>query len=168
MKRKIQEGIFPWGPPLGYRSPTKPSEKKNQPDEADQPLFGVLQKAWKELATGAYTKAEIRRLMETWGVTNRRGQSLSPQAVDNLFRNYYYAGILLDPWSGEEHRGQHAPMVSQETFAKVQQIVTRRSRSIPQHKHRPEFPLRGFVRCRSCKLYMTGSFSRGRTQRYPY
>ncbi len=59
-------------------------------------------------------------------------------------------------------------MVSQETFAKVQQIVTRRSRSIPQHKHRPEFPLRGFVRCRSCKRYMTGSFSRGRTQRYPY
>ena len=45
MQRKIQEGIFPWGPPLGYRSSTRPGEKKNQPDEANQPLFGLLQKA---------------------------------------------------------------------------------------------------------------------------
>ena len=106
--------------------------------------------------------------MNIWGVTNRRGQFLTPQAIDNLFRNSYYAGVLLDPWSGEEHQGQDAPMVSQEIFAKVQQVVTRRSRSIPHQKHRPEFPLRGLVRCQSCKRYMTGSFSRGRSQRYPY
>jgi len=168
MRRRIQEGIFPWKPPVGYRRSTTKGEKKTEPDQPDQPLFGLLQKAWKEFASGAYTKAEIRRLMDSWGVHALDGRPLSPQSVDNFFNNSYYAGILLDPWSGEEHQAQHPAMVSREDFARVQLIVRRGSRSMPHHKERPEFPLRGLVRCPNCKAYMTGSFSRGRSQRYPY
>lgn len=168
MRRKIQEGIFPWKSPLGYKSSTKNGEKKTEPDQPDQPLFGLLQKAWQEFATGAYTKAEIRRLMAIWGITTRKGKPMSPQSVDEFFSNRYYTGILVDPWSGEEHEGQHIPMVSREDFARVQQIIKRRNRSIPHQKERPEFPLRGLVRCSSCLRYMTGSFSRGRSRRYPY
>jgi len=168
MRRKLQEGIFPWGPPLGYQSSTKNGEKKTQPDRPDSPLFGLLQKAWKGFSTGAYTKAEIRRRMDSWGVVNRRGRPLSPQTIDNLFRNPYYAGILIDPWSGEEHQGQHIPMATQETFARVQQIIARRNRSVPHQKQRPEFPLRGLARCGRCLRHLTGSFSRGRSKRYPY
>jgi site-specific DNA recombinase len=168
MRRKIQEGIFPWKPPLGYKSPRAVREKKNRPDEPDQPLFGLLQKAWQQFATGVYTKREIRRIMEHWGIFTRKGAPLSDQSVDNLFRNPYYAGILTDPWSGEEYQGLHLPMISREEFAHVQQLVTRRSRSIPHHTHREEFPLRGLVRCKGCSQYLTGSFSRGRSKRYPY
>lgn len=168
MKRKLQEGIFPWRAPLGYKSSTTSGEKKTQPDQPDQPLFGLLQKAWREFSTGAYTKAEIRRLMNTWGIQTRKGTLLTAQSLDNFFRNSYYAGILVDPWSNEEHRGQHVPMVTQEEFARVQQIVGRRNRSIPHQKQRVEFPLRGLVRCGNCRAYMTASFSRGRSQRYPY
>src|SRR3989442_7604035 len=71
MRRKLQEGIFPWKPPLGYKSSTRKDEKKNEPDLPGQPLFGLLQKAWKEFATGAYTKAEMRRLIESWGVETK-------------------------------------------------------------------------------------------------
>jgi site-specific DNA recombinase len=68
MRRKIQEGIFPWGPPLGYKGAARESTKKTKPDEPDQPLFGLLQRAWKEFSTGAHTKADIQRLMASWGV----------------------------------------------------------------------------------------------------
>ena len=108
MRRKIQDGIFPWKPPLGYKSSTKSGEKKTEPDRPDQPLFGLLQKAWKEFATGAYTKQEIRRLMETWGVQTQKAAPISNQSLDNFFRNKYYAGILVDPWSGEEPRAAHS------------------------------------------------------------
>lgn len=168
MKRKLQEGIFPWGPPLGYKSSVKSEEKKTEPDEPAQPLFGLLQKAWKEFATGTYTKAEMRRLTSTWGVLTPKGEALSPQSLDNFFRNPYYAGILVDPWSREEHDGKHVPMVSREEFARVQQIISRRNRSLPHQKERSEFPLRGLVRCHGCRAYMTASFSRGRSRRYPY
>src|SRR5665213_3597350 len=55
MRRKIEEGIFPWRPPLGYRSPVVAGEKKTLPDLPNQAVFGLLQKAWKEFATGTHT-----------------------------------------------------------------------------------------------------------------
>src|SRR5213083_2384785 len=167
MRRKLQEGLFPWKPPLGYKSSTTNGEKKTEPDRPDQPLFELLQKTWKEFSTGAYTKAEIRRLMTNWGVLTQQGKPISNQSLDEFFVNSYYAGILVDPWTSDEHEGRHVPMVSKEDFARVQQIIKRRNRSIPHQKQRPEFPLRGLVRCRRCSHYMTASFSRGYSQRYP-
>jgi len=168
MRRKIQEGIFPWKPPLGYVSSTVNGKKKTQSDRPSQPLFDLLQKAWRTFTTGAYTKAEIGRLMSAWGIVASKGKSLSPQSLDNLFRNHYYAGILVDPWSGGEYPGQHIPMVTPEEFAKVQQIIRRRNRAIPHQRVRPEFPLRGLARCSQCLRYLTGSFTRGRNNHYAY
>jgi site-specific DNA recombinase len=167
MRKKLQDGFFPWNPPLGYQTVTR-GEKKTAPDQPTQPLFGLLQNAWKRFATGAYTKAEMLRLMASWGIVTRKGESLTPQSLDNFFRNPYYAGILVDPWSKEEFEGKHQPMVTREEFARVQQIIVARNRSEPHHCERPEFPLRGSVRCPVCKRYMTSSFSRGRGGRYPY
>src|SRR3989344_6128277 len=168
MRKKLQEGLFPWGPPLGYRSANTSGEKKTKPDQPDQPVFNLLQKAWREFATGGYTKAEMRRLMAAWGIATRKAQAMSAQSLDHFFQNKYYCGILVDPWTGAEYEGQHVPMVSREEFARVQQLIARRNHSIPHQKSRPEFPLRGVVRCNSCQRYMTGGFSRGRTRRYPY
>lgn len=168
MKRKLQEGIFPWKAPLGYKNSTGHREKKTRPDVANQPLFELLQRAWHEFATGAYTKAEIRRLMEGWGVQTEGGKPLTAQSIDHFFRNPFYAGILVDPWSKEECQGRHVPMVSHADFLRVQDIIIHRNRSIPHTKHRPEFPLRGLARCSGCQRYLTGSFSRGRGGRYPY
>jgi site-specific DNA recombinase len=168
MRRKIQEGIFPWGPPLGYKSSVTNGEKKTQPDKPAQPIFSLLQKAWKEFASGGYTKTEMQRLLTARGVRTAKGHPLSLQSVDNLFRNPYYAGVLVDPWSREEHEGKHVPMVSREEFARAQQKSVRRNHSEQHRKERSEFPLRGLVRCPDCSLYMTASFSRGRSRRYPY
>jgi site-specific DNA recombinase len=168
MRRRVQEGIFPWKPPLGYKSAARGDAKKTSPDEPDQPLFGLLQKAWKEFATGIHKKSDIQRLMDSWGVQTASGISMTAQSLDNFFRNPYYAGILVDPWSSEEYVGKHVPMVSREVFQRVQAILSRRSRAIPHHKERLEFPLRGLTRCAVCLQYLTGGFSKGRSKRYAY
>ena len=168
MKRRLQEGIFPWGPPLGYKSSVKGDEKKTQPDEPAQPLFGLLQKAWREFASGTYTKAEVGRLMTNWGILTAKGAPLSPQSLHQLFTNPYYTGILVDPWTGEEHEAKHIPMVTREEFARVRQILSKNNHSHPHQRERAEFPLRGIVRCPDCGRYMTSGFSRGRSKRYPY
>lgn len=168
MRRKIEAGIFPWKPPLGYRSVRRDSDKKNEPDVPDASVFNLLQKGWREFATGAYNKAQILRLMGTWGVTTRKGKLLTPQSLDQLFRNPYYAGILVDPWSGAEHKGQHVPMITHEQFARVQEIIRHRNRVIPHVREREEFTLRGAVRCPACQRCMTAGFSRGRSRRYAY
>ena len=168
LSRRLQEGIFPWKPPLGYKTRTQKGLKKNEPDQPDQPTFGLLQRAWRLFTTGAYRKAEVRRTMSSWGVLTRRGQSISAQSLDDLLKNKYYAGILVDPWSGEEYEGKHLPMVTQQEFARVQEIIGRRSHSISRRKARPEFPLRGIVRCAHCQHHLTAGLSRGRSSRYAY
>jgi hypothetical protein len=40
MRRKIQEGLFPWKPPLGYKSANRPGAKKTVPDVPD-PSSGI-------------------------------------------------------------------------------------------------------------------------------
>jgi DNA invertase Pin-like site-specific DNA recombinase len=168
MRRKIQEGLFPWKPPLGYKGSAQPGSKKTEPDQPDQPAFGILQKGWNEFATGAYTKAQILRLMTSRGLRTRTGSPLTNQAIDHILGDAFYAGIIRDPWSGEEHSGRHLPMVSRERFDAVQRIIARRNRSVPHQEIRPEFPLRTFVRCANCEDTLTGSFSRGRSKVYPY
>jgi site-specific DNA recombinase len=168
MRRRIQEGIFPWTPPLGYRNPSQRGEKKTVADVPAQPLFELGQKAWKEAATGAHTKAEMRRLMIAWGIVTKKGRHLSPQAVDNFFRNRYYAGALVDPWSGEEFMGRHVPMVSEAAFQRVQQVFGAKRGPATHQTLRAEFPLRGLVRCGKCERYLTAAFSKGRSGRYPY
>ncbi len=168
MQRRLYEGIFPWKPPFGYKSPVTNGEKKSVPDVPDRPTFNLLQRAWKLFATGAYTKAEMGRLMESWGLASAHGGSFSPQSLSRIFTNPYYKGVLVDPWSGKEYEGKHTPLVTKEEFARVQQIIAGRNRSIVHQKERPDFPLRGLVRCDACERVLTGAFTRGRSRRYPY
>jgi len=168
MRRKIQEGISPWRPPLGYKSNTVRGSKKTEPDQPDQPTFGLLQQAWNEFATGRYTKSQVLRLMTSRGLRARNGKQLSKQSLDYVFSDPYYAGILRDPWAKVEHLGRHMPMISRTTFEAVQQITAGRGRSIPHRTIRSEFPLRSTVRCSSCEHTLTGAFSRGRSSLYPY
>jgi DNA invertase Pin-like site-specific DNA recombinase len=168
MRRRIEEGIFPWKPPLGYRKGERTGTKKTVPDQPDYPTFTILQQAWIDFATGKYTKAQILRLIKARGLRTHAGRFLSFQSLDNIFTDVFYAGIIRDPWTGEEYTGRHIPMISRETFDAVQRVTQRRSRSVPHIAIRTEFPLRSFVRCKNCELALTGSFSRGRSKLYPY
>ena len=168
MRRKIREGIFPWGPPFGYKSSVTGNEKKTLPDFPDEPTFSLIRRAFAEFGTGAHTQSEMGRLMESWGLVGAHGKSFAPQSLYQLFTNPFYAGILVDPWSGEEFPGKHVPLVTTEDFARVQRVIAARNRSVPHQKEREEFPLRGFARCAACRHALTAAFSRGRNGSYPY
>src|SRR6201999_4581171 len=45
MRRKIKDGILPWGPPMGYISAQARGDKKPIPDKPDPRTFALLQKA---------------------------------------------------------------------------------------------------------------------------
>ncbi|HEV2199745.1 MAG TPA: recombinase family protein [Bryobacteraceae bacterium] len=168
MRRKLQDGIFPWGPPFGYKSSVTANEKKTLPDLPDEPAFSLIRRAFAEFATGAHSQAEMGRLIESWGLVAAHGKSFAPQSLYQLFTNPFYAGILIDPWSGEEYLGKHAPVVTPEEFAQVQRAIATRNRSVAHQKEREEFPLRGFVRCDACRHGFTAAFSRGRSRSYAY
>jgi len=66
-------------------------------------------------------------------------------------------------------RGSFEPLVSEELFARVQDVLEGRRVALSTHtRDNPEFPLRVFVSCAKCNTPLTGSLSKGRKKHYPY
>jgi len=166
MSQRLKEGIWPWQPPLGYLPPKMGN--KRVPDRPDPTCFEALKKAWHLFASGAYSKAAVVRLLRSWGVSGYRGNPITAQTLDQVLSNPFYAGVLRDPWTGNEHLGRHLPMVTVEEFAQVQQVIQRRNRSEKHHQIHEDFPVRGLARCPACSWPLTAAWTRGSHGRYAY
>ena len=95
---------------------------------------------------------------------DRRGRPLTSQAIGVLLRNQLYAGIVDVPEYGvRAKRGDFEPLISEDLFYRVQAVLSGRLPSTtPQQRAHPDFPLRAFVRCKSCGRGLTGSWSKQR------
>ena len=170
MQKRLAQGIWPWQPPIGYVNGMKQGERKKLvSDEPDQERFYLLQKAFRLYATGNYTIIALTASMNQWGLKTRTGKPMFKQLTERILRDKFYAGILIDPWSGEEHRGKHTPMITIEEYQKIQYIKENFSRlkNIPHIAVHPDFPLRRFVRC-VCGERMTASWRKGYSKKYAY
>ena len=78
--------------------------------------------------------------MASWGLVRAHGKSLAPQSLHQLFTNPFYAGILVDPWSGEEVPGKHPPLVTREEFAQAQRVIAPVIVPSPTRKIGKSFP----------------------------
>jgi len=129
-----------------------------------------VRRAFQEYVTGRHSKEQLLKQTSAWGLTNRRGRPLTSQAIGMLLRNQLYAGIVDVPEYGVRgKRGDFDPLITEELFYRVQAILSGRTPSTaPRQRAHPDFPLRGFVRCRSCGRGLTGSWSKGRSEYYAY
>jgi site-specific DNA recombinase len=134
----------------------------------------VLRRAIKKEIVGSPSRSARSNSWEFWwngGIVDRgiEGRRLSPQSFDRLLRNELYAGwICLPKWKLKE-RGIFEPLVTEEQFQRVQDILDGRRISVTvQKRNNPDFPLRVFVSCGECSTPLTGAWSTGRRSRYPY
>lgn len=172
MIKKIDQGIYPWKPPIGYKCAQfkKQGLKKSEPDPADKETFPIIQKALKEYSKGLCSQVELVRLLDKWGLKSIRGKKTSPQFVDRILGKYlkFYAGILVNPWTNEEVDGLHKPMITKEELYRVQLVRAGKAHTAKRDRYNPDFPLRRTVICASCKRPLTGSSPRGNGGRYLY
>jgi hypothetical protein len=85
-----------------------------------------------------------------------------------MLRNPLYAGWINSNGWGILTPGQFGPLIDTELFTKVEERFLGDNRARPRRSDSEEFPLRVFVRCAHCGKGLTGSFSKGRSRRYPY
>ena len=165
MQAALRSGRWTFQAPLGYQSaPTVGGGLVL--DEAKAPH---VRQAFEEYARGRFTRVEILRRMNSLGFRTRRGAPLSMQSFNMMLRNPIYAGrIEVKKWHCS-HLGNFEPVVSAETFRRVQARLQGKRASATQHRRdHPDFPLRRFVACQACGTPLTGSRSRGRGGRYAY
>lgn len=166
MKAALEQGRWTFVPPLGYLNAPKWSGKSLIPDPERGDL---VKRAFEEFATGRFPKEEVLQTATRLGLRTRSGLSLNPQSFGRMLTNRLYAGLIHVPEFGVSRRGDFEPLVSEETFHRVQAVVEGRIQVTgPRQRTRPDFPLKGLVRCEACGRPLTASWSKGRNGHYAY
>ena len=169
MKAAIEAGRWTFHPPLGYiRNQDATGRATITPDPERASL---VREAFEMCASGLHSKRAILRAVTELGLRTLRGKPLSAQTFQQMLRNPIYAGWLWVRTWGDlgRQRGDFEPIVSQEVFDAAQAVLEGKRLSIaPHHRNHPDFPLRVFARCGVCDTALTGSWSKGRNQRYAY
>jgi site-specific DNA recombinase len=167
MRAALDLGRWTFLAPLGYLNAPRAMGQSLMPDPERGP---IVRRLFKEYATGRFTKQQMLQKATQLGLTNRRGQPLSSQAIGMLLRNRLYIGMIDVPDFGvRDKRGDFAPLIPEDVFYKAQAVLSGKLPSIaPLMRNRPDFPLRGFVRCAVCDRGLTGSWSKGRSNYYAY
>lgn len=154
----LKAGRLPGCPPLGYiKVRDRPGFRGAGKVVPDPERFEIVQRMWKDMASGTTTVAEVwRRATEEWGLASRetRGANRVVPSVTTLygmFRNPFYAGIMR--YGAKRFEGEHKPMVTLEEFDRVQELI--RPAETPRPS-RHDFMYRGLLRCSLCARLLVG------------
>ena len=117
------------------------------PERAD-----LIRWAFEAYATGEYSIATLQTELAEQGLTTRRfgkrpRQALSHSQLAKILIDPYYTGVVT--YMGELYQGRHEPLISNELFQRVQDVMAERRRRglldrINNHH------LRGLMTCEHC------------------
>ena len=164
MRRARKEGRWLGTAPYGY---------KNKRDENNKPIIVPsddakhIRWAFEECANG------LTNVVELWDKVKKRGLKCSKNTFWYVLRNPIYCGKVYIPTFRDEPeqtvQGFHEPIISEQLFNEVQDVLNGRRRNVKVKNTRDEnLPLRGFLICKNCGGHLTGSASKGNGGRYFY
>ena len=174
ISRRTQEGIHEhlmrgeWcgKAPRGYKNiPTDEEAGRDHYIEKDPNTAPLIQTIFQEVAKGIETPASIKR---------RFLPKASKSSFFKMLRNKFYIGIIEVPAFREFEactvRGRHEPIIDEETFYAVQEIMDGKHRKKPRLSGhvRPNLYLRKFITCPVCGHRLTGATSKGHGGYYDY
>lgn len=155
MSQKIARGGTVSKAPIGYLNVREAFEGREVRTVAVDPERGPLVRMAFELyATGDYGFHALIEALTDAGLRTRPtkrfpvGTPISINSLGNLLRERYYLGLVTN--KGQEYRGRHEPLVSEELFAEVQRMLDlRRAGGTRERTH--NHYLKGVVWCHRCQ-----------------
>jgi site-specific DNA recombinase len=150
-RTKAEKGWRPNRAPLGYLN--DPATKTIVKDPVHFPL---IRQMFDLLLTAGHSPREIAIIArDEWGFRTPKRKRIGgvPVALSSVYRmltNPFYAGTLI--WDGQVYVGQHEPVITQDEFTRVRQLL---HRTVPRRPQRHEFAFTGLIRCGSCGLGVT-------------
>nr|WP_237072521.1 zinc ribbon domain-containing protein [Pseudaestuariivita rosea] len=76
--------------------------------------------------------------------------------------------ISYGPWGLSRIKGHHAPIISAETFRRLQERRSQKQLAPARKDIGEDFALRGFVTCHDCGAALRSCWSKGKTKHHPY
>ncbi|MAN73356.1 MAG: recombinase [Henriciella sp.] len=168
---RLKNGYWVFQPPRGYVFEKVGAHGKML--VRDEPVASILKEALESFASGRLqTMAEVKRFLETFPEYPRdtKAGEVRIQRIRDLLTRVIYAGYIEhEAWGIERTRGHHEPIISLETFEKIQDRLDGKAAKVPAKLNLNELlPLRGFVKCGDCDHPYTGSRVKGRSKYYVY
>ncbi|SHX38007.1 recombinase family protein [Mycobacteroides abscessus] len=128
----------------------------------------LVKKAWELYATGDYTLERVADTMTDLGLTARANRRCPERPVSykwyhRMFKDIYYLGFITYKGKGEQTQifpGRHEPLIEQELFDRVQDVLNQRSRKGQRDRIHQHY-LKGHLFCARCERH-------GRTSRLIY
>jgi len=158
-RQKLRQGEWPGQKPLGYIYDHRLRNIVPDPKTAK-----IVQKIFREFATGKYSLEAISKRLAQYGITSRNGKPRSNSSIYNLLTNQLYIGIMK--WKDEIYEGKYQPIISKEIFDKVQKILKQRGKP-RNRRQKHNFPFCGLFRC-SCGAAITAQWAKGNGGLYRY
>lgn len=155
MTEKAQRGEVVSTPPFGY------DVKDNVfvPNPETAPIVKMI---FNKYLSGRGC-LEIAKELNTMGIKTKYGNKWENRGVEYVLRNVVYTGKLT--WTPVKSKtrdykneatiitqGKHEPIIEQEIFDKVQEMILEKKKLFPKHSRQSsnEFMLKGFLKCSNC------------------
>ncbi|TSC72748.1 MAG: resolvase-like protein [Parcubacteria group bacterium Gr01-1014_38] len=165
MKARLERGYWTFPDTLpGLKFVKEPEHGKVM--RRKEPEASIVAEALEGYASGRFdTQADVMRFL----AERRFYREPRIEHVSRLLnRAIFYAGYLEYPkWNVQRVKGKHDALISLATYERIQERLKATVGTHDRIYHRPEFPLRGYVRC-VCGGKLTAGHSRGRSSSYPY
>lgn len=165
MKARMAAGYWPSVAPVGYLNGVDADGKRNLIPDPKKALF--IRLLFEEYAVGNVSFVDLAEKYKDkfWS----RKVPMYKQRVAQILSNPVYSGrVVCEAWSISV-RGKFPALVSEELFAKVQDVIggNAASRKLPRTRFNDLFPLRGIV-CGACGHRMTGGSNTGHMKNKKY
>jgi site-specific DNA recombinase len=165
MKASAKSGRWVWVAPLGYRN----CHAKGEPSLIRDPERHSLVVKFFEMVASGEKAATALAHVNALGLRTLKGKPVPLWTAMKQLRNPLYCGRVEPRKWGTSVKGDFLPIVSEDLFQRVQDVLAGRSpKVVPHRRQNEEFPLRGVLLCHVCGLPATGSRSKGKTRRYRY
>ena len=163
MTAAFDNGRWPWGAPIGYRHTVLNGKKTLTLLPGYKTLLNTL---FKEASLGVFTKVELANRLNKNGFKKLFGKEASDKTIDKILNKKFYFGVMeAKSWKLEKEH-TYETVTDKETWLKAYNSIN--SKGVIRQSRNENFILRRAVLCGECLKPLTGSFSKGRNQRYPY
>ncbi|HET7116762.1 MAG TPA: recombinase family protein [Hanamia sp.] len=164
MRRAMKEGRYVSTAPYGFRNAR---DGQNRPILIHSTMAPVIKKAFELIATGNFQTEVLRKKLY------KEGLNISRSNFYTLIRNPIYCGKLrIKEYRDEPEeivQGLHEPIVSEDLFYEVQNILDGRKKAKSKYSIvNDAYPMRGFLICPRCGRTLTASSAVGNGGKYYY
>ncbi len=160
MKARFLQG-YPLGKPrMGYIMGIVEGKPCPVPQE---PLFTIIQTMWHRIKDARLSLRDVQREMK-----KMTGKDYPIQSISGVFLSKFYMGTIESKKYGEV-QGKHQSMIDENTFYLAREaLIGKKPHVIERHHLREDFPLRGTLICEFCGQHLTGAWSKGAREMFPY